>query len=250
MIRVCVDRELPKLYRAHGPACAARENPLNDPSCASYRPYDLPIVGKAAIASDKKWAIGRVLPVTMRGGSPTMRDTWWKAARIWMEHANIVFQPVAEYGVIRVAFDPTAGSWSYIGTDALAIPANQATMNIGWGPDLSTNLHEIGHALGLIHEHQNPAAPIPWDVRAVLRFYKGPPNYWSERETYEQVINRYAGPLTNGGYDRNSIMEYPIDANLVTDKTFAVGWNNSLSDMDKSFIGKIYPRSGTRLSMA
>jgi hypothetical protein len=48
-------------------------------------------------------------------------------------------------------------------------------------------------------------------------------------------------PLTNGGYDKLSIMEYPIPAALVTDPAFAVGWNAALSDHDKAFIDSVYP---------
>ena len=49
----------------------------------------------------------------------------------------------------------SGGSWSYIGTDALHIPKESKTMNLGF-IDRSTVMHEFGHALGLIHEHQSP----------------------------------------------------------------------------------------------
>ena len=44
-------------------------------------------------------------------------------------------------------------------------------MNFGW--DLTplgrstTALHEIGHTLGMPHEHQNPFAGIAWDEETV-----------------------------------------------------------------------------------
>lgn len=47
------------------------------------------------------------------------------------------------------------GSWSYIGTDALHLPKESASMNLGF-VDAATVMHEFGHALGLIHEHQSP----------------------------------------------------------------------------------------------
>ena len=47
------------------------------------------------------------------------------------------------------------GSWSYIGTDAATIPKESFTMNLGF-VDRSTILHEFGHSIGLIHEHQSP----------------------------------------------------------------------------------------------
>ncbi len=47
------------------------------------------------------------------------------------------------------------GSWSYLGTDATSIPLESFTMNLGF-VDRPTILHEFGHSLGLIHEHQSP----------------------------------------------------------------------------------------------
>ena len=47
------------------------------------------------------------------------------------------------------------GSWSYLGTDAARVPKECFTMNLGF-VDRPTVLHEFGHSLGLIHEHQSP----------------------------------------------------------------------------------------------
>ena len=49
----------------------------------------------------------------------------------------------------------SGGSWSRIGTDATKVPLMSCTMNLGF-VDRATVLHEFGHALGLIHEHQSP----------------------------------------------------------------------------------------------
>lgn len=56
--------------------------------------------------------------------------------------------------MLMVLFIP-GGSWSYIGTDASRIPLESFSMNLGF-VDRPTVLHEFGHALGLIHEHQSP----------------------------------------------------------------------------------------------
>ena len=75
---------------------------------------------------------------------------------------------------IRITFDP-GNSWSTVGRDALLVPAGSPTINFGWFADVVTDklvsrvtdqeirrtvLHEFGHALGFIHEHQSPAAGI------------------------------------------------------------------------------------------
>ena len=53
---------------------------------------------------------------------------------------NFVDNPFAN---IRINFDINAGSWSYLGKDALNIPYNKATMNFGWF-NIATVLHEFG----------------------------------------------------------------------------------------------------------
>jgi hypothetical protein len=195
----------------------------------------------AAAGSNLLWKPGRTLRIAFAGGTRAGRAVVMQAAAKWSKFANITFKEVAtDPAEVRCSFVP-GGSWSYLGTEILTIPPDQPTMNIGWGPDLPTCLHELGHTLGLIHEHQNPAAGIPWDQPKVFAYYSGPPNYWPPSETYANVITPYSGPLTNGGYDRNSIMEYPIDAALLTDPSFAVGWNQDLSAKDIHFIQKIYP---------
>lgn len=239
MFRCCTIRTLGRDQQAQAGSLAIQENPLNRARMlATFNPG---VPGLAALASDKRWQPGRELTIAFRYGTPAMRDVVMQAAATWSKYANIKFRQVDGNGMIRCSFDPALGSWSYIGVDILAIPRDQPTMNIGWGPDLPTCLHELGHTLGLIHEHQNPAAPIPWDIPKVLRYYQGAPNYWSKAEVYQQVIDPYNGPLTNGGYDKNSIMEYPIDAAMLTDPSYAVGWNLALSAKDISFIGQVYP---------
>lgn len=67
---------------------------------------------------------------------------------------------------IRVSFNPKTGSYSAIGIAAKDPSRDgQATLNLGWikegaeftNENRGVTLHEFGHALGLLHEHQSPA---------------------------------------------------------------------------------------------
>jgi hypothetical protein len=148
---------------------------------------------------------------------------------------------------IRISFSEP-GSWSYIGTECRTVPAEEATMNFGWlSPDSTADvvsrvvLHEFGHALGCIHEHQNPAGGILWDKAAVYEYYGGPPNNWSRADVDENIFATYDKDLTfHSQVDPDSIMMYPIPRSL-TRNGFEVDWNTQLSPLDEEFIRAAYP---------
>ena len=123
-------------------------------------------------------------------GDPELQKRVQRVAEEWTgpDMANLQWQsgddPDAD---IRVAFEQGNGSWSYLGTMCQQIPAPEPTMNYGWlTPDSNDDelhrvvAHEFGHALGLIHEHQNPDTPIDWNRAAVIADLSGPANNWDE----------------------------------------------------------------------
>lgn len=251
-IKACVDLSLPDELLLESMRRAIAENPNNAPAInPRLLPQgvipDLSAVFLAAITG-KLWQQGRVLRVRFLDGDPKVHERIPPFAQQWSEHANITFQfgndPDAE---IRISFQ-NQGSWSYIGTDALVIPKSQPTMNFGWLTQATANdeyqrvvTHEFGHALGCIHEHQNPATSIPWDREAAYRFYQGPPNFWTREQVDVNLFTRYEADITQfSAFDPDSIMLYPIP-NEFTIGDFEVGWNKVLSPIDKQFIGTIYP---------
>lgn len=120
---------------------------------------------------------------------------WVDAARtISWRHLNA---PDAE---IRIDFQDD-GAWSYIGTDCKDIPLNQSTMNFGW-QDEGVVLHEFGHAIGLIHEHQNPLGGIKWNKPNVYRDLGGPPNLWPKETVDHNMFATYAVEQINGNGTR------------------------------------------------
>ena len=147
-------------------------------------PYEL------AIGKDKFWNVGQVLKVSWwaREAQPVSDNLKRKVenvAKQWDAICNIGldFGNYGDTADIRVAFMPTKRSWSAVGRDCLNKRKDQPTMNFGWLDDRSSDreiqsvvLHEFGHALGCIHEHQNPDAKIQWNEQLVFQKYKEPPN--------------------------------------------------------------------------
>lgn len=248
-IQACVDRIVEGARLARAERRAVEVNPANAMMLAPFPAIagiDLP--QSLALVTKKLWKPGMTLRVRFLDGDPVIQQRLQPFAHVWSQYANLKFtfgnDPDAE---IRISFKQR-GSWSYIGTDCLGIPRNQATMNFGWLTRTTDDAeysrvvtHEFGHAIGCIHEHQNPAASIPWDKPVVYRYYAGPPNNWSKEQTDVNLFQTYDRTQTQfSEFDPKSIMLYPIP-NEFTIGDFEVGWNSALSDVDKQFVATIYP---------
>ena len=72
-------------------------------------------------------------------------------------------------------------------------------------------LHEFGHAIGLIHEHQNPKGGVNWNKVAVKHDLRGPPNYWNDVTIENNIFRFYPEKdVIATKVDPQSIMMYPI----------------------------------------
>jgi hypothetical protein len=206
---------------------------------------------KPALLNEFKWEPGTDLKVRFLEGGSTLQERVAAVAKEWTgpQMANLSLKFVDDgHADVRIAFQQGDGSWSYLGTMCQQIPAGQPTMNYGWlTPNSSDDelrrvvLHEFGHALGLIHEHQNPNRPIAWNRAAVIAELSGPPNNWDEATIENNIFKRFdPAELLSTPVDPQSIMMYPIPASWTTDE-FSAGFNQELSETDKQFIREAYP---------
>jgi astacin (peptidase family M12A) len=245
-LRVCLDLHMPKEFAAIAEAKAAAEHAGSGP----LSPFE------AALVKAKRWRNGRTLHIRFMDGDQALQQRVADCATEWTRHANIQFAfDNAQDAEIRVAFIQGAGSWSAVGTDALVeewFAKNEPTMNFGWLTTDSTDddvssvvLHEFGHALGLIHEHQSPAAEIRWNKELIYRQLGGPPNNWPRETVDHNVFDRIAKTELNfTQYDATSIMHYFFPKEWTLDGT-EFRENAVLSPNDIQFISQQYPRQST-----
>jgi hypothetical protein len=183
-------------------------------------------------------------------GAPAVQERIKQSAVKWQSHANITFTFVNDPNEsdIRIGIDLNGKSESLIGKDALKVPKGAETMHFGWLTPNSSQaeydsvvLHEFGHALGAIHEHQSPGGTISWNKDFVYAYCQK--NWgWSKEDADHNIFERYMpDQVIFSRLDRYSIMMYSFPPEWTTDGT-SMPWNYQVSDGDKQFIGLVYPR--------
>ena len=248
-LRLCIDRVIPDEYqpaRATFQRNAMRALPTIDASSPARRV-------RLAVATPKMWDNGVELKCRFLDGGTKQKKRVEAKAHLWEKFANVTFKFVrSQDAPIRISFVADSGSWSALGTDALVdryFPKFQPTMNFGWLRDDTDDqeyervvVHEFGHALGAIHEHQTPAAGLKWNKAAVYKSFSGPPNYWDKATIDSNILEHYSRTHMNfTKFDPNSIMLYAFPGSLFTDGK-GTHENTHLSASDKSFIAHLYPK--------
>lgn len=217
-----------------------------------------------------KWADGFPLRIKFMNGSVAMQQQVEGFMKDWDPHINVrlIFtdDPNSE---IRVNILDSAAN-SAVGTLALGIKdVSKPTMRLGLTAASPVNLikrrahHELGHALGCVHEHQSPAFPYQWDPGKlktwVINDFKSstpPRTLPADLDGYLKTnyLEKYNHTISNSTeFDPLSVMLYPVDPNLLQKPpagstplpTGVIPAQADLSAKDKDFIRRMYPKKLT-----
>lgn len=153
-------------------------------------------------------------------------------------YVNLTFKFVDknEKAYVRIGFE-NDGAWSLVGTDHKTSD-KKITMNLGWF-DVPTTIHEFGHVLGMIHEHQNPEGGIQWNDSKVYAWAEDTQG-WDKEITYNNIIKKYEHDAINGSqYDPCSIMLYFFPPDLTTNSK-GTAQNICLSGTDTEWLSHMY----------
>jgi len=148
---------------------------------------------------------------------------------------------------IRISFDVDDTCWSFIGTGCKSIPDSRASTNMAISDTTdeamarSVILHELGHAIGLIHEFQYSASGTPWDEDKMHEYYTGSLG-WSKDMVDTRIFNEISFESGRSAFDAGSIMQYWLPSSLTINGS-TIQPNPWLSDGDRDLIRDAYPIS-------
>lgn len=253
--RICYERIIPDELdpERHVRRALRGEMMANAGGARTLKAGDVGHIVRMSLIASKKWGPGYTVRCRILDGSPKMQKKVKTHCKQWEKVANVKIRFVnKDPAEVRISFYADDGSWSAVGRDALNtayFPKHQPTMNFGWVRDDSDPvedraviLHEFGHALGCVHEHQSPTFDRKWNEAAVMKYFKGPPNYWDTDAIRENVLKKYSPRgLQSTEFDPKSIMLYAFDAELFSDGKGPTNENTDLSTTDRSMIKRMYP---------
>lgn len=207
---------------------------------------------RAALVKSTKWNSGDVITISFLDGDPDLQERVKQTALAWtapgLANLTFDFRKNTNDTFIRISFAP-GGSNSDLGTSCKwRTDKSKPTMRFGWlkpttddGEIHRVVLHEFGHALGMVHEHQSPGGVgvFNWNKENVYRDLEN--IGWTKEQVDLNMFDPIQQSETNfTAFDPLSIMTYVIPTTWTTDG-FSVRLNQTLSDQDKTFIHEQYP---------
>ena len=251
--RICFERIIPDAQDPEQHVRRALRSEMVAAAGRKLQADEVAQVARMALVASKRWGSGFVVRCRFLDGSAKMQKKVRTLCKEWEKHARLKIKFVSkDPAEVRISFYADDGSWSAVGRDALNrayFPLHQPTMNFGWVRDDSDPvedraviLHEFGHALGCIHEHQSPTFDRKWDKEAVYKYFQGPPNYWDKDGIDYNVLQKYSPRgIQATAFDPKSIMLYAFDAELFADGKGPTNENTQLSATDRGMIKRMYP---------
>jgi len=144
---------------------------------------------------------------------------------------------------IKILFGGTLSSFAFVGNENLGnYESDGQNVNLGWF-DIGTIIHEFGHVLGMIHEHQNPLGgiSIEWDKDKVYKYFECSQG-WTDDMINQQILDPFKkdGLTVNGTcFDPLSIMLYQYPSCL-TKNGVGTKFNQRLSAYDVLWMHTLY----------
>jgi hypothetical protein len=255
----CTIKELPSELRDAAAAKAVEVNTANSPNVhnvtmAVRSMAMMPEVSPSSIASfvNKQWKKNTTLMVYfMDKPSPPLelQQRILSHMNAWNQVCSIRFvltrSPRAEVRITLL----DQGYWSYLGTDILTVPLNEATMclqgfNMATPESEFTRVvrHETGHTLSFPHEHMREEIVAEIDVKKAIRYFAFPPNNWPESVTRHNVLTplSYSALDATTEPDEHSIMCYSLPAEIMKDGKPVPG-GLDIGSTDRDFAAHLYP---------
>ena len=253
----CIIKELPPELFLKAAQNAVKINPKNAPPLqilkAAMPEVDI-TPDHLAVLTTKYWGSGGVrLKVAFLDNPPTaLRTKILSHMNAWGAFANVQFVQSNSSPQVRISriSGTNGGYWSYLGTDILNVPANQATMNLeGFTSNTSDATfrrvvrHETGHTLGFPHEHLRAEIINGIDREKAIASFMASQG-WSR----EKVISNVLTPLSQSALiatanaDPNSIMCYSLPGNIMKNGIGIPG-GNDIDAQDAQFASIVYPKT-------
>jgi hypothetical protein len=167
----------------------------------------------------------------------------------WGKTINIKFVPSNTDPLVRIARFRNQGHWSWVGTDILRIPNDEATLNLDSftikTPESEFRRvvrHETGHTLGCPHEHMRRELVELIDPKKAFKYYQETQG-WDPDIVRAQVLTpiEESSLLGTDRNDPNSIMCYQIPGSITKDGKPIIG-GLDIDESDYAFMSTIYPK--------